>query len=76
MPPMMVCPEETDLLAFAAGEDLSSHLVAHVAACPHCWPAVLRLQAEIGCLRSTHSRHLAASTPSSSKAQREPTENP
>ncbi|MDR3618347.1 MAG: hypothetical protein P4L85_03280 [Paludisphaera borealis] len=73
MPPVMVCPEETDLLAFAAGEDLSSQLVAHVAACPHCWPAILRLQAEIGCLRSTHSRHSTASK--SASALREPTEN-
>jgi len=71
----MVCPEETDLLAFAAGEDLSAHLVAHVASCPHCGPAVLRLQAEIGCLRSTHSRRTAAAGSSGSPSRRGPTEN-
>jgi anti-sigma factor ChrR (cupin superfamily) len=62
MPPLMECPEETDLLAFAAGEDLSSHLAAHVAACPHCRPTIIRLQAEIGRLRSTQSLNRATPT--------------
>lgn len=75
MPPVMVCPEETDLLAFAAGEDLSSHLVEHVVSCPHCRPAVLRLKAEIGRLRWTHSRHDSTSQPSAVQVQSEPAEN-
>jgi hypothetical protein len=62
MPPVMVCPDETELLAIAAGEDLSSHLVAHVASCPHCRPAMLRLQAEIGRLRSTQRTDLVSPT--------------
>jgi hypothetical protein len=72
----MVCPEETDLLAFAAGEDFSSHLVSHVAACPYCGPAVLRLQAEIGRLRSTHSRRTAAAGRSTSRSSPDPAERP
>ena len=75
MPPTMVCPEEAELLAFAAGEVLASHLVAHVASCPNCRPAVLRLQAVIGCLRSSpHARHLSTSRPSAVHVQNKPTE--
>jgi hypothetical protein len=75
MPQTLVCPEETDLLAFAAGEDFSSHLVAHVASCPYCQPAVLRLKAEIGRLRSTQtqSRRLSGTKPATPQAGRGPT---
>jgi anti-sigma factor ChrR (cupin superfamily) len=62
MPPTRVCPEETDLLAFAAGEDLSARLAAHVASCPRCRSAVRRLRAEIGRLRSTQPPDLVAPT--------------
>ena len=76
MPPTMVCPEEADILAFAAGEVLAPHLVAHVVACPNCRTAVLRLQTVIGCLRSSpHGRHYSSSRPSVVHVQGEPTEN-
>jgi len=75
MPPTMVCLEEADLLAFAAGEVLPPHLVAHVTACPNCRTAVLRLQAVIGCLRSsTHGRHDSTPTASPVHLQNEPIE--
>lgn len=77
MPPTMVCLEEADLLAFAAGEVLAPHLVAHVVSCPNCRTVVLRLQAVIGCLRSSpHGRHYSTSRPSAVHPQGEPTENP
>jgi anti-sigma factor ChrR (cupin superfamily) len=72
----MVCPEEADLLAFAAGEVLAPHLSAHVVACPNCRTAVLRLQTVIGCLRSSpHGRHYSTARPSAVRAQGEATEN-
>ncbi|WP_165251318.1 hypothetical protein [Paludisphaera soli] len=49
----IACPENTDLLAFAAGDHASPVVRSHVDACPRCLRAVRRLRVEIGCLRSS-----------------------
>jgi anti-sigma factor ChrR (cupin superfamily) len=51
----IACPENVDLLAFAAGDQASPVVRSHVDACPRCLRAVRRLKAEIGCLRSSLS---------------------
>lgn len=49
----IACPENCDLLAYAAGDDSSPIVHSHVDSCPRCRRAVQRLKLEIGYIRST-----------------------
>jgi len=48
----LMCPEEAELLALAAGEEPSAELRAHVSRCPECPGRLERLKAELAELRA------------------------
>jgi len=47
----LVCPEEAELLALAAGEEPSEELRAHLSRCPTCPGRLEQLKAELAELR-------------------------
>jgi anti-sigma factor RsiW len=53
MPSILTCPQETELLALAAGEADSEAIRMHLARCPRCRDRLARFTAEVVVLRAS-----------------------
>jgi WD40 repeat protein len=56
MASILVCPEETELLALAMGEPVAAAVAAHVSGCASCQKRLDHLQSEVVNLRANHSK--------------------